>query len=136
MLSCSVETGQGWLRWQDGQEQEARAILLAKYRRLVRVELPAAARAGGWVLRRDHCFARVILDAVCGGCWYAYLSRQRGRSAEGQLDAAQLAGALQIGRGMLTGGAAEVTRLDAQSLRWRGKSGGPLRPRGAGQRQA
>ncbi len=102
-----------------GQEEKTR--LLAEYRHLVRVELPAAAREGGWVLRRDHCFARVILDALCGDCWYAHFSRGRGRSAESQLDVAQLTGALRIGRGMLTDGAAEVARLNAQSLRWRKK---------------
>ena len=103
MLPYAVEPGQGWLRRQDETEERARAALLAEYRRLVRVELPAAARAGNWVLRRDHCFARVILDAVCGGCWYARLPRRRGRSAESQLDVAQLTRALQTGRSILTG---------------------------------
>ena len=121
MLPCPVENGQRWLQWQDEAEEQARTGLLTEYRRLVRVELPAAARAGNWELRHDHCFARVILDAVCGGCWYAHLRRRHGRTAESQLDAAQLARALQTGRGMLTGGAAEVARLNAQSLRWRGK---------------
>ncbi len=122
MLLYTVENRQRWLQWQEGEEEEARAALLAEYRRLVRVELPAAARAEDWVLRRDHCFARVILDAVCGGCWYAHLPRQKGRSAESRLNAAQLDQALQTGRGMLMEGAAEVTRLNAQSLRWRGKN--------------
>lgn len=121
MLLYTVKNAQRWLRLQDEADEEARADLLAEYRRLVRVELPAAARAGGWVLRRDHCFARVILDAVCRGCWYAHLRCQPGRSAESQLDAAQLAQALQTGRAMLTGGASEVARLNAQSLRWREK---------------
>ena len=119
MLGYGMESGQGWLQTQDEKEETARETLLAEYRQTVRVELPAAARTGGWVLRRDHCFARVILDAVCGGCWYAHL--RRGRSAESQLDAAQLARALRLGRGMLEGGAAEVERLNAQSLRWREK---------------
>lgn len=122
MLPSIVEFQQRWLKLTAETEEEGRAGLLAEYRRLVRVELPMAARAGRWVLRQDHCFARVILDAVCGGCWYAHLRRERGRSAESQLDVAQLARALQTGRGMLTEGAAEVTRLNAQSLRWRGKS--------------
>ena len=121
MLPCAVESGPGpWWR-QEETEEGQRTSLLTEYRRLVRVELPAAARAGGWTLRRDHCFARVILDAVFGGCWYTHLSRRRGRSAESQLDAAQLVRALWIGRRMLTEGAAEVARLNAQSLRWRGK---------------
>ncbi len=103
------------------QKSDDPAALLDEYRRLVRVELPAAARAGHWVLKFDHCFARVILDGVFGGCWYAHLERGRGRSAESQLGTGQLAAALRLGRGMLAGGDAEVRRLNAQSLAWRGK---------------
>ena len=121
MLPSTVESEQRWLRGQDEAEESARADLLAEYRRLVRVELPTAARVGNWVLRRDHCFARVILDAVCGGCWYAHMPRRHGRSAESQLDVAQLVRALKTGREILTWGAAELTRLNAQSLCWRGK---------------
>lgn len=102
-------------------EDARRAELLAEYRRLVRVELPAAAKEGGWPLRLDHCFARVILDGLFGGCWYDHLQRGGGRSAESQLDQKQLARALVLGRGMLGKGAPEVERLNAQSLRWRGK---------------
>ena len=94
---------------------------LAEYRRLVRHELPAAAREARWPLRLDHCFARVILDALFGGCWYDHLTRGKGRSAESQLDAGQLRRAVSLARGMLAGGANEVRRLDAQSLAWRGK---------------
>ncbi len=104
-----------------GDEEQNRVGLLVEYQRLVRVELPAAACAAGWELRLDHCFARVILDAVFGGCWYAHLSRGRGRSAEAQLSVAQLTEALRIGRTMLTGGAVEVARFNAKSLHWRGK---------------
>ena len=96
--------------------------MLDEYRRLVRVELPAAARAGRWALRLDHCFARVILDGICGGCWYDHLERGKGRSAESQLDAGQLAHAIRLACGMLSGGDAEVRRLNAQSLGWRGRA--------------
>ena len=106
----------------DADADPRRAALLAEYRRLVRVELPAAARAGRWSLRFDHCFARVILDALFGDCWYGHLDRRRGRSAESQLDAGQLARAVALARGMLTGGDVEVRQLNAQSLAGRGKS--------------
>ncbi len=105
------------------EKSEQAAALLEEYRRLVRVELPRAANEGCWTLRLDHCFARVILDALFGGCWYAHLERGRGRSAESQLDAAQLRRAVALARGMLAGGDAEVRRLNAQSLVWRGKMG-------------
>ena len=97
-------------------------MLLAEYRRLVRVELPAAARAGRWTLRLDHCFARVLLDALFGDCWYRHLERGRGRSAESQLDIGQLGRAVSLARGMLSSGDHEVRRLNAQSLAWRGKT--------------
>ena len=103
------------------EKSEEAATLLAEYRRLVRVELPRAAKEGRWMLRLDHCFARVILDALFGGCWYDHLERGRGRSAESQLDAPQLRRAVAFARGMLAGGDVEVRRLNAQSLAWRGK---------------
>ena len=110
-------------------DEDGQAALLAEYRRLVRVELPAAAHAGKWTLRLDHCFARVVLDGVFGACWYERLERGRGRSAESQLDARQLARAVALARGMLDGGDAEVRRLNDASLAWRGK--GPPTYRGA-----
>ena len=103
------------------EKSEEAAALLEDYRRLVRVELPRTAKEGLWTLRLDHCFARVILDALFDGCWYAHLERGRGRSAESQLDAPQLRRAVMLARGMLDGGDAEVRRLNAQSLAWRGK---------------
>ena len=106
------------------EKSEGDAALLIEYRRLVRIELPRAAREGRWTLRLDHCFARVILDALFGGCWYAHLEGGRGRSAESQLDASQLRRAAAIARGMLACGDAEVRRLNAQSLAWRGKARG------------
>ena len=103
------------------QKSDDPAALLEEYRQLVRLELPAAARAGRWLLRLDHCFARVILDGIFGGCWYDHLTRGKGRSAESQLGAGQLEHAIRLGRGMLAGGDVEVRRLNAQSLAWRGK---------------
>lgn len=106
-------------------DAEPRPALLAEYRRLIRSELPAAARAGGWVLRLDHCFARVILDALFDGCWYDHLERRRGgRSAESQLDAGQLTRAIGLARGVLDdgGGDARLRVLNARSLAWRGKA--------------
>ena len=99
--------------------------MLEEYRRLVRVELPTAARAGRWLLKFDHCFARVILDGLFGGCWYGHLKRGKRRSAESQLDAGQLKHAIRLGRAMLAGGDVEVRRLNHQSLVWRGKKVGP-----------
>lgn len=91
-----------------------------RYLALVRDELPAAARRGGWVIRDDHCFGRVLLDDAVGGCWYDVLGRGRG-AAFRKLDDAQLAHAVEQGERMLREGAPVVAALDAQSLAWRGK---------------
>ena len=96
-----------------------RPQLEQRYRELVRTELPAAARAGGWVLVHDHCFGRVLLDDAVGGCWYDVLDRRR--TAFRQLDDAQLAGAVELGERLLREGDPLLRELDARSLAWRGK---------------
>ena len=97
----------------------ARAELEARYRALVRQQLPAAARAQGWGLRDDHCFGRVLLDDAVGGCWYDVLDRRR--TAFTQLDDAQLAGAVALAERLLQEGDPLLRELDARSLAWRGK---------------
>ena len=100
-----------------------RRALEGRYRALVRTELPARARAEGWVLRHDHCFGRVLLDHAVRGCWYDVLDRRR--TAFVQLDDAHLAGAVALGERLLEEGDPLLRELDAQSLRWRGK---PVKP--------
>jgi hypothetical protein len=92
---------------------------LTRYRQLVDRELPARARAEGWVLVADHCFGRVLLDHAVGRCWYEVLDRRR--PAYRQLDDAQLAGAVAMGERLLAEGDPLLRALDAQSLTWRGK---------------
>jgi hypothetical protein len=100
---------------------------VARYRALVRQELPAAARAGSWVLREDHCFGRVLLDHAVGACWYDVLDRRR--TAFLQLTDEQLAQAVALGEQLLVEGDPLLRRLDERSLAWRGK------PRTTGRRQ-
>ena len=96
-----------------------RADLEARYRWLVREQLPAAARAQRWVLRDDHCFGRVLLDDAVGACWYDVLDRRR--TAFLQLDDAQLARAVELAERLLVEGDVLLRELDARSLAWRGK---------------
>ena len=102
-----------------------RADAEQEYLRLVKEQLPAAARQERWVLRFDHCFGRVLLDHAVGGCWYDALDRRR--PAYRQLSDAQLAGAVALGERLLQEGDPLLHDLDAQSLAWRGKP--PKRPR-------
>lgn len=104
-----------------------RDALLERYRALVRRELPERAGREGWVLRLDHCFGRVLLDAAVGRCWYEVLDRRR--PAPPQLDDEQLATAVALGERLLVEGDPLLRSLDAQSLVWRGKP--PKRERAA-----
>jgi hypothetical protein len=106
-----------------------RRRLEERYRALVRTELPARARAQGWVLRHDHCVGRVLLDDAVGGCWYDHLDRRR--TAFAQLTDQQLAGAVALGERLLEEGDPLLLQLDARSLRWRGKAPTAVRPAAA-----
>ena len=107
----------------------AREQLVTRYRELVQRELPAAARAGGWRLRDDHCFGRVLLDDAVGGRWYDVLDRRR--TAFLQLSDAQLAGAVALAERLLVEGDPLLGELDDRSLAWRGKQGPRRRATGA-----
>ena len=98
----------------------SRADLLSRYRELVLDQLPALARAGGWRVRADHCFGRIVLDHAVGGRWYDVLDRKRS-PAFAQLDDDQLARAVALAERMAADGEPLVRELDAQSLTWRGK---------------
>jgi hypothetical protein len=88
---------------------------------LTRQDVPARAEAEQWALRADHCFQRVILDAVCEGRWYDHVT---GRPAYRHLDEHRLALAVSLAQQLATDpdGRQLCERLDAQSLSWRGKS--------------
>ena len=110
---------------EDGQPGAVdRGRLEQRYLSLVGRELPAAARAGRWRLRQDHCFGRVLLDDAVGACWYDVLDRRR--TAFRQLDDAALAAAVAMGERLLVEGDPLLADLDDRSLTWRGK---PLKPR-------
>ena len=100
----------------------------ARWLRLTRHELPGRAAAEDWPLRADHCFQRVLLDAVCEGRWYDAVV---GRPAYLHLDETRLSRAVALAERLATEeGAGELLeRLDAQSLRWRGKASGAGRRR-------
>ena len=97
-----------------------RAELLARYRELVLGELPRRAREGGWVVREDHCFGRIVLDNTVGGRWYDVLDRRRS-PAFAQLDDDLRATAVALAERVLAEGDPLLRELDAQSLTWRGK---------------
>ena len=86
-----------------------------RWRDLVERRLPEAARAD-WPVRRDHCFARILLDNTCNGPWRE--SVQAPAWANLSLD--QLGAATDLGEAVLAG-RADLDGLNRRSLALRGK---------------
>ena len=99
------------------QDQDA---LVQEYLHLTRVVLPKLAHQPGtnWPVSNDHCFQRIVLDAISDGVWYDHISRP----AYKHLTTAQAAEAVAICRAITTG-EANLHAINRQSLKWRGKAG-------------
>lgn len=96
--------------------REGKTTLIERYLDLVNNRLPAAAKHGGYPVRFNHCFARIILDAVCGCEWYQVLERP----AYKHLTNEQLKRAIAIGQEFLTNPQA-CCAANQTSLKYRGK---------------
>lgn len=90
--------------------------LQATYRELTETRLPAQATAA-WPVQDDHCFQRIVLDAVFEDEWYDHVA---GRPAYEHLTADQLRAAIDIAREMLDD-PDRVAELNRASLDYRGK---------------
>lgn len=92
-----------------------RAALEARWLDLTRRVLPGLAAERGWPIGNDHCFQRVLLDAVFGGVWY---DRVAGRPAYRAMSAAMLTDAVKHADAIVDG-RADLAELNTQSLVWR-----------------
>lgn len=92
-----------------------RVALEAQWLVLTRERMPALAKARGWPVRADHCFQRILLDAACGGIWYARIGR---RPAYRHAEHAVLADAVALGEACVEG-RADLALLNRRSLAWR-----------------
>lgn len=91
--------------------------LRARWRRLVDADLPsAAADRPDWPVRRDHCFARILLDAACGRPWREVVHPPAWRN----MPADRLADAIRLGE-MVLAGSVDLAALNRRSLAIRGK---------------
>ena len=93
-----------------------RARLEAQWLTITRHTLPALAKTKGWPVCADHCFMRILLDAVYGERWDGFV---RGRPAYKHVDRERLAAAVALGE-RVAAGEADLWALNAQSLAWRG----------------
>jgi hypothetical protein len=96
------------------------ADLVERYIVLTKETMPTLAQTshGHWPVCNDHCFQRIVLDAICGGVWYDHLPRP----AYKHLTHDQAAKAVELCDSIISGDADLVT-LNQQSLAWRGKTG-------------
>ncbi|TWU46585.1 hypothetical protein [Rubripirellula reticaptiva] len=90
-----------------------------RYLELTRKELPAKARLGGWIVKDDHCFMRIILDQLFQGCWYDHLDRRL--VAYKQLNNEKLTQVIALAETLLAGDTEILARWNHESLQWRGK---------------
>ena len=103
------------------------ADLVSRYIVLTKEVMPHLARTSHkhWPVSNDHCFQRIILDALCGGVWYDCLPRP----AYKNLTHDQAANAVKLCNDIISGDA-DLIVLNKQSLRWRVKTGAtPLPPK-------
>jgi len=95
-----------------------RAALEAHWLHLIRHTLPGLAPARDWPVRHDHCFARILLDQVCGGRWYDHVPA---RPAYRHLPDDKLRAAVVLAEA-LAAGHADLHALNRASLAWRSVS--------------
>lgn len=90
----------------------------ATWRRLIHDELPAAALVHPeWPIRLDHCFARVILDAVHERPWREAIAAPAWR----HMSPDRLQRAIALGRAIVAG-TADLGALNTRSLAMRRKT--------------
>ena len=92
-----------------------REALEARWLDLTRRVLPSLAAERRWPIRHDHCFQRVLLDTVFGGCWYDHVA---GRPAYRAIDIAQLRRAVRLAEEVVAG-SLNLETLNGTSLTWR-----------------
>lgn len=96
------------------------AVLRARWRDLVERRLPQAARGRpDWPVALDHCFARILLDAVCSRPWREAVAAPAWRN----MPADRLHDAIYLGEAVLAG-EADLSTLNRRSLALRGKAVG------------
>ncbi|RTL22633.1 MAG: GCN5-related N-acetyltransferase [Sphingomonadaceae bacterium] len=98
-----------------GGAERSRADLEAEWLELTRGILPGLARSRVWPVRADHCFQRILLDAVVGGVWYDAVA---GRPAYRYIDGGLLARAVALGHDVAEG-RVDLGELNRRSLAWR-----------------
>ena len=98
--------------------KDTKFLLVQQYLNLTRIVMPQLAQTlkNKWPVQNDHCFQRIVLDAICGGIWYDHIARP----AYKHLSLNQAKSAVQLCDDIISG-KADIVDLNRQSLSWRGK---------------
>ena len=98
--------------------EDTESLLVQQYLHLTRIVMPQLAQTlkNKWPVQHDHCFQRIVLDAICGGVWYHHIARP----AYKHLSLQQAKTAVQLCNDIISG-KADIVDLNRQSLSWRGK---------------
>ncbi|CAM3764829.1 hypothetical protein [Polynucleobacter brandtiae] len=58
-------------------EEKSHAIHIERYLHLTKNVMPILAKTTqtDWPVQNDHCFQRIVLDAICDGPWYDKIIR-------------------------------------------------------------
>lgn len=89
-----------------------------RLRQLANEDFPRAARSGGYPVRYNHCFLRIVYDNLFGCKWREALPGKT--PAIHQLTDEQLRRAIALGEEVIAD--PDLAReLNDRSLRWRGK---------------
>ena len=104
--------------------------LRAKWTELYSIRLPELAKAKApsqpsWPVHLDHCFGRIILDAVVGEGKAPWKDKLKGPAVK-NMSEEQLEGCLHMGE-KIADGSVSLVELDEQSLKSRGKMKGGTR---------
>ncbi len=100
-----------------GNDPSDRARLETEWLTVTRQTLPALAQARRWPVSADHCFMRILLDAVHEGRWDRTV---QGRPAYKHIELERLAAAVMLAERVVAN-ETDLRTLNAQSLAWRGK---------------
>ena len=99
-------------------DKATKTAAINRYRHLTGTMMPELARSGKmeWPVRNDHCFQRIVLDAICDGVWYDHIARP----AYKHLTDVQALRAVQLCEDIISG-RVNFGDLNRKSLTWRGK---------------
>lgn len=105
--------------WKSQEMQKADLTnAVRRYQHLTGTVMPELARSEKteWPVRNDHCFQRIVLDAICEGVWYDHIARP----AYKHLNDAQVLRAVELCEDIISG-RVDLANLNQKSLTWRRK---------------